>query len=118
MLAFGGGANPRGARTGLYSLALPEPPVFDCRNAAGGVSALAGDDPFRGRSYSPRLFSGAFLLLLRGSQGYVSFRLRFALCGKRRAASQDLTLIRSSSGAPGAFGALGSKVIAIIARMW
>jgi hypothetical protein len=40
------------------------------------------------------------------------------LCGKRRAASQDLTLIRSSSGAPGAFGALGSKVIAIIARMW
>jgi len=36
------------ARTGLYSLALPEPPVFDCRNAAGGVSAPAGDDPFRG----------------------------------------------------------------------
>jgi hypothetical protein len=37
------------ARTGLYSLALPEPPVIDCRNAAGGVSARAGNDPFRER---------------------------------------------------------------------
>ena len=37
-------------RTGLYSQALPEPPI-------GGVSAHAGDDPFRGGGDTCRDFS-------------------------------------------------------------
>jgi hypothetical protein len=35
------------ARTGLYALTLAEPPVFDRCDVAAGVSAHAGDDPFR-----------------------------------------------------------------------
>ena len=44
------------ARTGLYSLALTEPPVFRLpQRSAAGVSARSGDDPFRGRSRSARM---------------------------------------------------------------
>ncbi len=57
------GANPRRcadrallARLRYATARLPEPPVFDCRKAASGVSAHAGDDPFRGRLRRPRLW--------------------------------------------------------------